>query len=214
MSAEVVVYGPELAPFVDKVLRALRLKKLEYELVEPQGPEDYRRWNPQTGLLPVADVAGERVVDSARILDAIDARWPDPPLVSSDSKVAEQQRRLEDWAGATFFFYWEKYLRRAAESGTASATPAPRLLARFGILPKPGPSADDRYGAEFAQRIEDLSKLLGTRPWFYADQPSRADLAVFGFLRHLRLGVAPGDELLDRHQNLVDWYTRLDQSTN
>ena len=50
---EIVVYGPAEAPFVEKVVRALALKKLTHRVVEPEGPEDYRRWNPETGLLPV-----------------------------------------------------------------------------------------------------------------------------------------------------------------
>jgi glutathione S-transferase len=214
---ELVLYGPELAPFVDKVRRALHLKKLEYRLVEPQGPEDYRRWSP-TGLLPVLDIDGERIPDSALILDALDARWPEPPLVSPDPKVAEAQRRLEKWSSETFFFYWERYLRHQAEDvrdpeGARSSSPG--ILARFGILRRnpPEPTASDRYAAEFAQRIEDLAGFLGTRPFFHADRISRADLAVLSFLRNLRTGLAPGDELVQRQANLIEWYDRVEQAT-
>jgi glutathione S-transferase len=196
------------------VLRALRLKKLEHALVEPRGPEDYQRWSPETGLLPVADVGGVRIADSARILDALDARWPEPPLVSSDPKTAAQQRRLEDWAGETFFFYWERYLRRRTEEEATSAEDAGGgLLARLGIFGRGERRLEDRYEAEFAQRIEDTAKFLGTRAWFYADRIGRADLAVFGFLRHIRIGVVPGDELIERHANLVDWYERTEAAT-
>ena len=56
----ITLYGPAEAPFTVKVERALQLKGVEYLLVAPESPEDYRRWNPETGLLPVLDRDGER----------------------------------------------------------------------------------------------------------------------------------------------------------
>ena len=103
--AGITLYGPAEAPFTVKVERALQLKGVEYLLVAPESPEDYRRWNPETGLLPVLDRDGERVHDSTRILEWLDERYPNPPLLSSDPKLAEAQRRLEEWCDETFFFY-------------------------------------------------------------------------------------------------------------
>ena len=73
----VVVYGPAQAPFVTKVGLALRMKRLPYEVVEPKEPEDFRRWNPETGLLPVMDCDGTRVAHSERILDWLDEHHPE-----------------------------------------------------------------------------------------------------------------------------------------
>ena len=42
--ALIVLYGPPEAPFTVKVERALRFKGLNYTLVAPASPEDYRRW--------------------------------------------------------------------------------------------------------------------------------------------------------------------------
>jgi glutathione S-transferase len=208
--SEVVVYGPPLAPFVEKVKRALMLKKLEYRVVEPEGPEDYRRWNPETGLLPVADIEGVRVADSVRILDVLDERYPEPPLVSPDAKTAEQQRALETWAAETFFFYWERYLQHLTpDEGEAGR------LARFGILRRSSAARGaGRYADEFAQRIDDLANFLGGRPFFYSDRISRADLAVHSFVRNLREGVAQRSETtIDRHPALIDWFERVEQET-
>lgn len=209
---EIVVYGPPQAPFTDKVLRALTLKKLEHTLVEPSGPEDYRRWSPETGMLPVADLDGERVADSARILDRLDELYPEPPLVAADPKVAESQRRLEIWAEQTFFFYWDRFLRDEGEQ-----TGGAGRLARFGILGPGERGARDaraRYGAEFEQRIADLANFLGDRPFFYADRISRADISVASFLEILRTRAVPGaDALLARHPTLLELQLRVDQET-
>ena len=109
--AKIKLYGPREAPFVVKVECALVLKKLEFTLEEPRVPEDYQRWSAETGLLPVIDVDGTRVHDSSAILDYLDQRFPEPPLLSSDPKLASSQRRLESWAEETLTFYWMNYLR-------------------------------------------------------------------------------------------------------
>ena len=41
--AQITLYGPREAPFVLKVELALLLKKLEFTLEEPRGPEHYQR---------------------------------------------------------------------------------------------------------------------------------------------------------------------------
>ena len=215
--AKIVVYGPRLNPFVDKVLRGLALKKLEHRLVEPQGPEDYRKWNPETGLLPVAEVTGRRVVDSHRILDALDERWPEPPLVAADPKLAAAQRNLEQWASQTFVFYWEHYLRqRMQEVEAGEPERAEGRLARLGILRRrsgPG-AANRRYAAEYTQRIGDLANFLGARPFFYADRISRADLAVYSFLRPETVrGLPESDAAVAAHRALVDWLARVNEET-
>jgi glutathione S-transferase len=212
MSA-VTVYGPRRNPFVDKVLRALALKKLDGRLVEPTGPEDYRRWNPETGLLPVATIEGQRVIDSHRILDALDERWPLPGLVSPDPKVAGSQRRLEVWASQTFYFYWERWLGQRVQEIAGGAEPARGVLARFGILRRGGGDGGGaRYAVEYAQRLADLANFLGTRPFFYADQVSRADLAIAAFLESATVGSVPeAAAALEAQPALVEWLARVAQ---
>jgi glutathione S-transferase len=212
----IVVYGPRRNPYVDKVLRALALKKLEHRLVEPAGPEDYKRWNPETGMLPVADIAGRRVPDSHRILDELDERWPQPPLLADDPKVAAAQRNLEKWASETFLFYWERYLRqRVAEIEGGAEERAQGALERFGILRRGGPlTGGRRYAAEYLQRIADLANFLGARPFFYADRISRADLALYSFLGHGTIGsLAESTAAIESHRGLVEWMERVAQET-
>ncbi len=214
--AAIVVYGPRRNPYVDKVLRAIALKKLEHRLLEPAGPEDYRRWNPETGMLPVADLAERRVADSHRILDVLDERWPEPPLLSADPKTAAAQRNLEKWASETFLFYWERYLRqRVAEIEGGAEERAQGALARFGILRRGGPLAGGaRYAAEYAQRIADLANFLGTRPFFYADRISRADLALYSFLGHGTIGsLAVSTAAIESHPGLAEWMERVAEET-
>ncbi|MGH7286637.1 MAG: glutathione S-transferase N-terminal domain-containing protein, partial [Myxococcota bacterium] len=65
----ITLYGPAATPYTIKVVRALHWKRVSFGLEEPKQPEDFKRWSPQNGLLPVIDLDGTRVQDSVAILD-------------------------------------------------------------------------------------------------------------------------------------------------
>ena len=44
---------------------------------------------------------------------------------------------------------------------------------------------------EFGERLDDLAALLGGRPFFYAERPSAADLAIYVQLATLRSAPTP-----------------------
>lgn len=208
----ITLYGALNTPFTEKVRRALLYKGLDFELVEPRQPEDYKRWSPKTGQLPALDLDGEHVPDSTEILLRLDQVYPEPALLSPDPTVAEQQRQLEEWADESFLWYFLKYRRMAM--GDDYSAPLPLLGERDGPPPAPKRSSSlRRFGAwlraggtwerphtallrELALRLDDLANFLGARPFFYAEQLSMADLAVYSMLVHLREDRIPGAALL------------------
>jgi glutathione S-transferase len=222
--SRIVLYGPAQAPYTEKVRRALVMKKLEFELLEPQGPEDYRRWSPETGLLPVLTIDGQRIADSTAILLRLDERFPEPPLLASETKIAAQQRQLEDWADESFLFYFLKWQRLRQQREAADAAAASRgWLARSPILRRL--AAWLRAGGTWERpetaivrglgdRLDDLVNLLGTRSFFYADRPSMADLAVYGMLSTVERGSLPSStELLHARPGLVAYMRRVEAET-
>jgi glutathione S-transferase len=63
-------------------------------------------------------------------------------------------------------------------------------------------------------RLGDLVNLLGSRRFFYADQPSMADLAVYGMLFVLRTDLMTGSaRLLANRATLIEFMRRLEEST-
>lgn len=209
MSAEasrIIVYGPAAAPFVRKVELGLAMKGLAYEIVQPTGPDDFRRWSPETGLLPVMQAGDARVPDSERILDWLDAHHPEPPFVARDPRTARAQRALEHWTGETFYYYWLRWLRALfdvpglADHPTSGTSSQIGDLARLGILSRVHEAMAERstevallnIDKEFEHRLDDLVGFLGSRPYFYADRPSRADLTVVAFLHSVSDGHIPG----------------------
>lgn len=219
----ITLYGPAVAPYTVKVVRALHLKRLSYRLVEPERAEDYRRWSPRTGLLPVIDVVGTRVPDSAAILDLLDERFPEPPLVSPDPRTAREQRRLETWVGETFFYYLLRWLRMRTGASEVQGGDAEGIgpFARLGLIGPDGriraetfDTRDGGPGPEFERRLADLAELLGERSYFFADRISRADLAVFATLEALVSNRYPGGRaLVRRHPNLWRHTREVDRET-
>jgi glutathione S-transferase len=194
----IVLYGVRGVPFTEKCRRALVLKGLAFELREPEGPDDFRRWSPKTGLLPVMTVDGDFVSDSTDILLRLDEIQPEPPLVSSDPVVAAQQRQLEDWADESFLWYYQEWSRLDRAEAAESSEPAARRRPIFGRLARrlrPPPSRA-RAKAELLRgveaRLDDLVNLLGTRPFFHAERISMADLTIYGMLQSLGRDTIPG----------------------
>ena len=193
---EITLYTPPNIPYGVKVERALRLKKLPHRVVAPRGPEDYARWSPETGLLPALAIDAQRFHDSGAILDVLDRRFPAPPLLAADPKLARSQRRLEQWVEAAFTFYWIHYLRATAEPGDA-------------VL-----RADKKLAGEFSQRLDDLVNLLGGRPYFYSDTPGRADLAVYSFLARIADAVgADASAQVQERRALREHLARVEAAT-
>src|SRR5262249_60892259 len=63
-------------------------------------------------------------------------------------------------------------------------------------------------------RLADLVNLLGARRFFYADQPSIADLGVYGMLFVLRMDAMLGSaRLLANRPGLLEFMRRLEEAT-
>src|SRR3954452_21567856 len=88
-------------------------------------------------FLPILDVDGQTIGDSARIIEALERRYPEPPLYPSDPDERRRALELEDFFDeevAPFVRRSAFYeLRRDREAfAQAGAIAAPELFARFG----------------------------------------------------------------------------------
>jgi len=218
--SEITLYGPAQIPFTEKVRRALLYKGLEFELTEPSCPEDYRRWNPESGLLPVLEIDGVIYPDSTEILFKLDEFFPEPPLLSADSRISSQQRQLEDWADENLLWYFNKWLRsrESAESETAAdSRRGGRLLRRALAWLRAGGTWERPETAilrGIGDRLDDLLGFLGTRPFFYSSRVSIADLGVYAMLYSMGLETIPGSKkLVTDRPLLVEYMRRVEAAT-
>ena len=223
----IILYGNRLSPFVEKVYRGLMLKQIPFQQHEPHSPFDLRRNNPTTGKMPALDLNGHRLFDSTLILRALDEFKPEPPLLSSDSQVAAQQRLLEDWADESLYWYgmvlrWNipANAARTIESIFKDLPPILRPLIKI-MAPRSVASQTRAQGLgrlplpillrELDEHLTNLMQLLGDGPFFFsASQPSIADLAVFGQLGFLYSPVTPeGMAAVEKHSELLEFCQRL-----
>jgi glutathione S-transferase len=176
-------------------VRAVNLKRCAYTLVDVKSPLDFKRWNPQTGKMPVLDVDGERTYDSTLVLRALDTRFPEPPLVDADPNVAARQRFLEDWSDEALYWYgmalrWADVNADATVAQVVGSIPLPSVVRPLiGMIFRRQVTAQARAQglarlpmdvvlAELARRFDELLVWLADRPFFFADRPNVADLAI------------------------------------
>ena len=222
----ITLYGTARVPYTEKVRRALLYKRLPFELVEPTTAEDYTRWNPKSGVLPVLDIDGEILEDSTRILIELDARYPQPPLVSPEPMTAGQQRQLEEWADESFLWYYLKYrtligegmpLPLAGEMELLPPVAEGGLLRRLGEWLRAGGTWERPLTGllrELGLRLDDLVKFLGGRPFFYSESLSMADLGVYSMLFTIRNDSIEGaSKLLGARPSLVAFMARVEDAT-
>jgi glutathione S-transferase len=228
---QVQVFGSRLSPFVEKVVRALALKGVVHTLVDVRSPADFRRWNPQTAKMPVLDVDGERTYDSTFILRKLDALVPSPPLFHGDPDVAARQRFLEDWSDESLYWYgmalrWSDANAGATVAQVTGSVPIPSFLRPLiGMIFRRRVRAQalaqglarlplDVLVVELGARLDELRAWLADRPFFFADRPSAADLAIFGQLWMLQSGPTPqAAELIRARPALRAHYERVDMET-
>jgi glutathione S-transferase len=223
------LFGSRLSPFVEKVARALAVKRIAFGLVEPRNPLEFARWNPQTRKIPVLEVDGVRLYDSTFILRQLDVRLPSPPLLARDPAIAAAQRLLEDWSDEALYWYGMA-LRWTARNAPATAaqifarlrTPIRLLATLVGPRQIRGTTAAQGLGrlppdlllTELAGHLDNLAVILGTCPFFYGDQLSVADLAIYGQFHMLRCGPTPDAEALLRERpGLLDHMRRVAAAT-
>ncbi len=229
MPSRVLLFGNRLSPFVEKVARGLLLKKMDFQLVEPRTPLDFARWNPQARKIPVVEIDGARVYDSTFILRRLDEIVPQPPFVSRDRAAAASQRHLEDWSDESLYWYgmalrWTAKNAPATASQIFGALPAwlrplaqlfgPRQIRGTTIAQGLGRLPEGVLLRELAMHLDDLVTILGATPFFCADQPSVADLAIYGQFHMLRSGPTPDAAALIRERPaLVEHTRRLEAAT-
>ncbi len=229
--ARLVLFGSPLSPFVQKVIRALKWKQLAFDLVQPRGIADFKKWNPQVKKMPVLQVDGERIYDSTFILRRLDELASGPPLFSADAGEAAAQHLLEDWADESL--YWHVMaLRWTLANASASADqllsqlsfpkwlqPLLKWLLTQKITRQARAQGFARLPAallvrELELRLDDLVAVLGRKPFFYADRLSAADIAVMSQLTFGGLGTTPEvTRAVEARPNLVEWCKRVEQTT-
>jgi glutathione S-transferase len=183
------------SPYARKVRIALAEKSLPFELVTEvpwDADASAPAYNP-LGKIPVLILDdGEAVFESSFILEWLEAKHPEPPLVSADVDARLAARRLEVIA-----------------DGVCDAT----VLTLFEKLRGDGCSAP--WLARQRRKIEDgtaaLARALPPGARFaLGDAFGLADIAIGSALGYLELRL-PDFDWKSAHPALAEWFARISQ---
>jgi glutathione S-transferase len=117
-------------------------------------------------LVPVLVAGDEVVFDSPRILEWLEERFPDPPLLPADPARRAEVRVFADW----FNQVWKRFPNGIND----------------------GIGERDEHVAEMRRAVETFEALLSSRDFLFGDF-GLADVTAFPFLKYASLGLAPGD---------------------
>lgn len=183
-----------LSPYAQKVKIALLEKKVPFTIVAPMGASEEEQQilhsaNPR-GEVPVLLHGDLSLYDSTIIMEYIEDRWPDTPLLPTTPAERARVRTLEEVIDTHF---------EANTWGLAEITIFRRAS---------GEKADAliRYGEEqIIQWFIWLNRELGDRLYFNGDAFGWGDIAVAPYVNDAaRFDIAP-----DSQSNLADWLKRI-----
>jgi len=182
-----------ISPPCGKVHMALRFKGLEYDIHDITSRGEINRSNPR-GRLPALIIDGETIVDSTDIVDALEARFPDPPLEPADPTARARVKIVEDWADEVLYFYG-MYMRWCVDdhferlrSSYLGKMKAPMRWYVPAVVRREFRTRVTKQGIglkgeavvrrEFDGCLDAVEALLRDAPYVTGEQLTRADLAI------------------------------------
>ncbi len=219
-------YAAEISYFSAKVRPALRMKSIHFAEILPT-PKIYREVIvPRTGLafIPViVTPEGETWQDTSDILDALDERFPKPPLHPTSPVQRIASALLELYADEMLVLPAMHYRWSFPES-------AAKARADFAAV-----NGDPEMARHFADRMSGSIRALGVVPestgaieahthdllarleahfeahsHLFGERPSVADCALMGPLyAHLYLDAVPGRLLRETAPRTCHWIERM-----
>jgi glutathione S-transferase len=219
------LYGAERSYFTGKARPALRAKRVYFEEILPTA-EAYREILRRTGMIFIPVVVtpeDETWQDTSDIIDALEARFPEPALVPATPVQRIVSYLFELYADEFMLLPAMHYRWSAPESekdarGAFAALSGDRESAnRFadqmaGSLPVLGvvEATMPAIEAHLGELLGHMEAILSDQSFLLGEQMSLADCAMMGpFYAHLYLDLVPGRILLERAARVSHWVERM-----
>lgn len=231
MAGSYRIFGSELSPYSVKVRSYFRYKRIPHEWVvrTPDRMEEFQKYA-RLPLIPlVVTPEDEGLQDSTPIIEAMETRFPEPPVHPADPELAFLSALLEEyadeWGNKPMFHYrWVREVdaRSAADRiarenfpgtseeqirSTAQAIEQ-RMVPRLSFVGS-SEATRDHIERSFVREVELLERHLATRPFVFGGRPVLADFGLFGQLYELLSDPTPGSILRERAPRVVAWIERM-----
>ena len=225
------IFGSELSPYSVKVRAYFRYKGIPHEWLErgPSNMAEYQK-HAKLPLIPlVITPEGQGLQDSTPILEAMEARFPEPSIHPSDPTLAFLSALVEEfgdeWGNKWMFHYrWARPVdqdsgaERLARSMRPDATGAElaqvaagvkeRMVARVWFVGS-SPATAPMIEASYRDAVKLLEKHLATRPYVFGARPAFGDFGLWGQLYECWTDPTPGGILRKEAPRTVAWVERM-----
>ena len=226
MSGTYRFYAAEISYFSAKVRPALRAKRVPYIEMLPTADAYKNVIRPRTGLAMIPVVVtpeDETLQDSSDILDALDARFPEPAFIPTTAVQRMVALLVEIYADEFLMlpglhYRWsfpESETKARADFGASTGDFARanrfadqiKMFTRMvGVMPETIPAIE----AHTRDLLALLETHLAVHPYVLGNKPSLADCALLGPLYpHLYLDAVPGRLLRETAPRVCHWIERM-----
>ena len=225
------IFGSELSPYSVKVRSYFRYKGIPHAwIVRNAGSAaEYQRYARLPLIPAVATPEGKAMQDSTPILEALEARFPEPSIHPGEPVAAFVSALLEEhgdeWGNKWMFHYrWtyepdqiscaERIAREQLPEGgedqvrSLAAAIRTRMLPRLGFV---GSSEQTRPLIErsFVRTLERLEAHLASREYLFGGRPAFADFGVAPQLYESLTDPTPGRLVRERAPRTCAWIERM-----
>jgi glutathione S-transferase len=225
------IFGLELSPYSVKVRSYFRYKRIPHEwVVRHLGNMAEFQKHAKLPLIPlVLGPDGEVLQDSTPILEALEARFPEPSIHPPDPTSAFVSALLEEygdeWGNKWMFHYrwWYEADQKSAAERIArwnlpgapedavekmAASLEQRMVPRLSFVGS-NEATKPIIEASFARAVELLEAHLAARPFLFGARPAFADFGVWPQLYEAWTDPTPGALLRARAPRVVAWIERM-----
>jgi glutathione S-transferase len=229
------IFGSEMSPYSIKVRSYFRYKQIPHQWIArtPASEEEYKKYARLPIVPTVATPEGEGMQDSTSIIEAMEAKYPDPTIHPANELAflsALIEEFGDEWGNKLMFHFrwWDEIDKQASAQTLARlmqpnggkedvANIAKMVLARMsGRGHFVGSSAETAplIEAYFLELIDILEPHLATRKYLFGARPAFADFGLAAQLYECAVDPTCGGILRARGTHILDWCLRMNEPRN
>ena len=225
------LFGSELSPFSVKVRSYLRYKRIPHEWVVRDSTTlaEFQR-HARLPLIPlVLAPDGTAMQDSTPIIDALEARHPEPSIHPSEPALAFLSALIEEYADEwdnkpMFHYRWfyepdqvsaaDRIARETMPGATEEALGGACEMIRQRMVPRlsfvgSSEQTKDLIEGSFRRQLAILEVHLAQRRYLFGDRPAFADFGLFAQLYQCSTDPTPAALMRRSAPGVLAWVARM-----
>ena len=231
MSDKYRIFGAEVSPYSVKVRSYFRYKGIPHEWIvrDTNTMAEYQKYAKLPIIPAVATPEGEALQDSTPIIEAVEARVPEPSIHPDDGPLRFLSELIEEfgdeWGNKWMFHYrWAREADQlsAAERIVAAMMPdnseeerekmaegvRGRMVSRGWVVGSNEQTAP-LLEESFKEGARQLEEHLAGRSYLFGGRPSLADFGLWGQIYNAWTDPTPGAILSTGHDATCRWIDRM-----